>query len=300
MADRFFFVPSLAVCMLLIFVFEKLLKTDFSTIKINKVFSGNNDLHPAFKYGFIIIIGLLSLRTFYRNKNWKNDESLITHDMPYLENCARAHNYYADILKKKLKDNFDANTEQQMIAHYRKACEITNESYYAWLGLGSYFFDKGKTDEGIEVLDAMLKIFPEQADPNYYFGACLLKKGDAKKAILYLEKSLRLAPEVSSTYYQLSLSYSASGEFEKAENTALTAKQKFGESAMVYDALGTLYFEKNNLEQSTKYTLEMLRLGENPQAVYGKIIGRYQLKKMDDKAALYYNEAVAKGIFRRQ
>src|SRR6185369_9731462 len=162
--------------------------------------------------------------------------------MPYLENCARAHVYYADNLRVRLNMSFDKNVEEEMLKHYLRAIEISKESYYAYLGLATYYTGIKKYQESIALLDTMMKHFPNQADPNYYIGDNYFNIANYSKAVTYLETSLRLAPEVFNTYYTLSIAYSRHGEYEKALKTINTAKQKFGESSFICESLGNIYF----------------------------------------------------------
>ncbi len=303
MADRFMFVPSLGLIIAFVFTISRLFKVNLETIEIKNLLSLKTKIPgnvTKLKYLFLVIIVVLSMVTYSRNKVWKNNETLISHDMPSLENCARAHNYYADILKTKLSTSFDANKETEMISHYKKSIAISNESYYSFLGLGTYYIGSKKYTEALSVFSDMIKKFPDQADPNFYLGQALYYTGNYKDAKGYLGKSLILAPEVSNTYYFLGLTLSKTSEFDKALSIINEEKQKFGESAYVYDALGTIYFEKNDLDLSTKATFELLRFGADPKTIYGTVIGRYQTKKLDKPAAYYYTMALEKGVFQKQ
>lgn len=298
MADRFMFVPSLGLIIVFVFALTKVLKINVSTLKIESKTIQTNE--KSFKYCLIVVIGILSIITFNRNKVWKNDETLISYDMPKLEKCARAHNYYANILKSKITASFNPTLEQEMISHYKKSIQISNESYYSYIGLGSYYCNTKKYTEALALFSEMIKKYPNQADPNYYLGQSYYYAKNYALALTYLKKSLELAPEVSSTYFYLALTLSGNGEYDNAIAITNLNKSKFGESAIIYDALGSIYFDKGDLDQSTKYTFESLKFGANAETVYGKVIGRYQLKKMDDKASFYYKEALSKGLFANQ
>ncbi len=303
MADRFMFVPSLGLIIITVFSFEKLFKLNFKTIETQHFFSINKTSQPnqlKFTAVFIVITLFLSVLTFNRNKVWKNNETLITHDMPYLENCARAHNYYADIFKIKLNSGFNQSIETEMINHYKKSIQLSNESYYSFLGLGTYYCSAKKYSEGINVLNDMLQKFPNQADPHFYIGEAYYNIHNYEKAVFHLQTSLNLAPEVLNTYYFLALALSKNKKYDEAETIITKAKQKFGESANIYDALGNIYFDKGNIDQSTIYTFEMLKYGANPESVYGTVIGRYQILKLEKPATFYYNQALQNGLFRKQ
>ncbi len=302
MADRFLFTPSLGLLIVFVFLIGKLLKLEFQTVQIKDVFSLNvkNKSANTLKYVVIIATIFLSVVTFSRNRVWKNNETLIKSDLPKLENCSRAHSYYADILKTKLTTNFDANIEAEMILQYKKSVAISNEAYYGYLGLATYLINAKRYDESIILLDSMLLKYSNQADPNFYMGQALYSKQQYKQALPFLQKSLSLAPEVSNTYFFLALTLSKNELYDEAEKIITTCKSKFGETAVVYEALGTIYFDKGDMEQSTKYTFEMLKYGANAEMVYSVVIGRYQTLKQDKTASFYYQQAVQKGLFRNK
>ena len=54
----------------------------------------------ALSLGILGIYLLFSGMTFSRNRVWKDNLTLFSHDLPLLENCARAHYYYASELAK--------------------------------------------------------------------------------------------------------------------------------------------------------------------------------------------------------
>lgn len=303
MADRFLFTPSLGLSVLTVFALAVLLKTDLKSVTAETFLGLNREnksnITNTLRYSVLIVILLLSFKTFTRNKAWKNDETLAITDMPYLGNSARANQYYGDILRGKLAAGYNATTEADMIAHYKKSYHLAyKEAYYSRLSLANYFIQVKRFDEGIPLLDSMTILFPEQADPAFFLGQASVQTGQYKKAIAQLEHSIELAPNAQSSYPMLATAYSKDNNFDKALATLNTSQQKFGESAATYDALGSVYFDMNDLENSTKTTLEMLRFGSDPERVYGKVIGRYQLKKQDSQAAFYYKQAREKGLFK--
>jgi len=300
MADRFLFTPSLGLAIVTVFLSGALFKVDFKTLSLPEWLSPKNRQANGLKYGVLAVFVLLGIKTLSRNGDWKNNETLITHDLSSLENCSRAHQYYADILRDSLNASYNASTEASMIAHYTRSFEITGEAYYARLNLGRYYCSTKNYAAGITILEKLVSFFPEQADPNFFLGEALFHTGRYKEAIGYLYKSRELAPAILSTYYFLALAYSKDGDTGKALSNIEQARKKFGESGLIYDALGNIYFDAGDMDKSTRFTFEQLRFGEDPQKVYGIVIGRYQFRKVDKAAAFYYNQALAKGIFKRQ
>ena len=301
MADRFMFVPSVGLIVVIVFALGKVFKIDYTAVDAKNVFNLSKERNTVrnFRYFVVLVTLLCSGLTLARNKVWKNNETLVTHDLPYMENCSRAHSYYADMLKSKLSSSYNEQIEREMIDHYKKSYTISKEAYYAYLGLGTYLCNVKRYEEGIAVLDSMLGIYPNEADPNFYLGQTYYSIQNYANALVYLQKSLDLAPEVSNTYHFLALTHSKLGNYEKAISVINLSKQKFGETLYTYEALGNVYFDKGDIDESAKYTFEMLKYGANPETVYGIVIGRYQAKKMDAQAAFYYKQGLERGVFKR-
>ncbi|MBI3519355.1 MAG: glycosyltransferase family 39 protein [Bacteroidetes bacterium] len=295
MADRFYFVPSLAIIICVLFIIEQFFLKWIKSETFESFFMGKK--HMPFKYACFLVLVLLSIKTFSRNKVWKNTETLFTNDMPHLQNCARAHQYYADLLQDKLQINFDANMEQQMINHYKKSIEICDKSYYSYLKLSMYYSKTNRLSEAVSLLNEMMKKFPEQADVYYYLGEVYYKLKVYDKSVMLLSDSKELAPDVMNTYLLLSLAQSKNKQFGEAINTITICEQKFGVSANSLDTKSELYFDNGNINESTQMALQLLNYGADPKQVYSKIIGRYQILKMDKDAAFYYKEARNKGVF---
>lgn len=293
MADRFYFVPSIGIILVLLFLSEQFWLKELSKLTLNDV---SVNKKPALKYTLGILLLALSALTFSRNNAWKNTETLITCDMPYLQNCARAHQYYADVLQEKLISNFDSGKEQEMIRHYKKSIEISNESYYAYLKLGMYYTKVNRLPEAENVLNEMMEKFPKQADVYFALGEVCYKAKNYKKAIGFLNESKLLAPEVSVTYYYLSLAQSKEKQLNEALNTITLCEQKFGTNAKTLEVKSEIYYDTGEIQKSTDYILQAINYGADAPSVYKTIIGRYQLLKMDKEAMFYYKDAQRKGV----
>lgn len=294
MADRFYFVPSIGFILTILFVIELFWIKNLSSLTIETVFYGKKNV--VLKYTLVLITLLLSILTYQRNQVWKNTETLITHDMPYLQNCARANQYYADILQEKISSTFDAQKENEMIAHYKKSIEISNESYYAYLKLGTYYTKVNRFSEAEKVLNDMLTKFPKQADVYFALGELSYKSSKYKEAIRYLTTSKVLAPEVPITYVYLGLAQAKEKQMNNALNTLRLCEQKFGSSIVILETKSEIYFENGDLQTSTDILLQSIELGADRASVYKKIIGRYQILNKNDEASFYYNQARNKGI----
>ena len=218
--------------------------------------------------------------------------------MPHLENCARAHYYFATETNIKMsKEGWSSDLEKSMIDHYKRSIEISDSIYYARIELAGYYLNNERYSEGIPVLIEATQVFPHASDPHYYLGQTYVQTDRYEESIPMLERSIELAPRSHDSYYLLIIAYGKTEAFDEGIELGLKGIEKFPEQrAKMHEALGYLYFDHKNLVESTKNTLKSIEFGANPYNAYATVIGRYQTVGDDSNASKYYQEAIAKGI----
>ncbi len=99
MAERFMYMPSFGFCLVLTYFLLKFTKTEsikWSYKNLAEFFSVNRAL-------FLIVIGitvLYSVKTFSRNKDWKDDMTIFSHDVRISKNSATAHYIFGRTLSR--------------------------------------------------------------------------------------------------------------------------------------------------------------------------------------------------------
>jgi tetratricopeptide (TPR) repeat protein len=312
-ADRFMFFASVGLSILLVGLLIRILKVDLKTntkvdLKkgekqtLSSPLQSFNKLNISFKGVFIALLVFFSVITFSRNSIWENDFTLVENDMERLDNSARPHYYFAtNLLQRIQQDGWNAETEKEMIYHYQRSIELSDSIYYGRIELGSYFSDRDRIDEGIAVFQETVDLFPNTSDPRHYLGQAFVQQEKYDSAIVHLEKSISLAPKSPDSYYLLAISYAKVGKLKKGEDLANKGLRKFPQaSKSMYEALGHVYFEMDDMTKSTESTLKMIEHGGDSYKAYATVIGRYQSKGDDANAAKYYQSAIQQGIMQAQ
>lgn len=294
MADRFLFLPSLGLSMMLVAGIDGLMKR----LSGAKSITSWKEIPLGIRTGSLVIIVLFGGMTFVRNRAWADDMTLVSTDMPHLENCARAHYYYATELNIKIQnEGWNLETEALMIEHYRRSMEISDSIYYGRLELATYFLNDEDFEQGIPILEEMIELFPKTSDPYYFLGQSYVQRKFYDKAVPVLEKCLDLAPNSHDATYLLAISYGKTGKYEKAIALAKQGLKDYPDnSANMYEALGHIYYDMNDMPSSNVATFKLLDFGRDPYQVYATVIGRYQEKGDSINALRYYQIAIQKGI----
>lgn len=235
--------------------------------------------------------------TLARNRVWKDNMTLFSHDLPLLENCARAHYYYASELVKGYPDSKDkVKAKEEIIRHYKRAIEITPESYYAYVRLATEYQNWKDYDAQAAICDSALKYYPGQADIWHYKGMAEYYLTHYDEAAAALRQAVLLAPELDDNWEFLARAQERGGEFEAAFTTLNEALQRNSSYTFYYDVLSDTYFDSGDTLGSFPPILKLLDMdGANP-VWWRKLIGRYQMIGDNERAAYYYQQAQAKGI----
>lgn len=304
-ADRFLFFASVGLSIVLIGVLLKLLKLDLHATEKSfdlPLLKSLKEYQLSHKLIFVAVLLFFSIVTFSRNGVWKNDFTLVENDMERLESSARPHYYFATNLLLDIQQNgLTAEKEERMIHHYRRSMELSDSIYYGRIELGGYLCDQGRIEEGAAVFQETVDLFPTASDPRHYLGKAFVQLEKYEESIEHLEKSIEYAPKIGDSYYLLAISYAKTGKGEQGLELIKKGFVKFPEAKQsLYEALGHIYFEMNDMEKSTENTLKMIDFGADPFRVYATIIGRYQAMGDKESADKYYQSAVQQGIMQVQ
>jgi len=299
MADRFLFMPSVGLCILLAGLLGLVFRIDWKKGKTEIPLPEFLKKHKPLS-GIVMTVALVFfVLSFQRNTVWKNDYTLVSNDIKNLENCSRAHFYYATQLNKKIQENPNRTVklEPEMVKHYLRSIEITDSAYYAYLELGVYYCNRYRYDEGINILKKAADTYTQAADPSFFLGQAYVHKEQYALAVPYLERSLEKAPRQWGSYFFLSISWSKTGKHREGLELANKGLQMFpGFEKEFYDALGHIYYDMKDMPHSVEATLKMMQYGSPPKDVYGRIIGRYYALGDKETGDKYLEEARSKGI----
>ncbi|MCX5849907.1 MAG: tetratricopeptide repeat protein [Deltaproteobacteria bacterium] len=170
MADRYTYVPLIGIFIMMVWGLAYLIgRRRFGKITLWVI--------------FVVVLALLSARTYQQLGLWKNTEILFKHALKVTQNNYIAHYSMGYILEEKGDIN-------GAIMHYEEVLRINPQSFAAHNNLGAILCRIGRTDEGIQHFLAALKPNPYMADTYYNLGKVYYEKGNTQKAIEYFQKAL--------------------------------------------------------------------------------------------------------------
>ncbi|MDA9774351.1 hypothetical protein N9B82_05280 [Saprospiraceae bacterium] len=211
-SERFAFIPSIGLITTLVYIIFSL---GFSRKKI-------------FQYSLPIILILFSFYTVYRSGVWKNDFTLLTTDVKYSSNSAKALHGAAGALSSESTKEKDETKRKEMILLSNEYLAKTLAVYplykNAYLIQGNNFYYMKEFEKARQSYESLLKLSPEHRnalqnlhvttrDAGRYYGEV---KNDLGKSIDYLIQAYNMNSKDYETVRLLGVCYGVGGQNEKA------------------------------------------------------------------------------------
>lgn len=199
LGERFLFVPSIAFCLAIPFLLNRF---------------GKNVLLG----GVGIIVVLFSLKTFERNKDWKDNFSLFTAGVEATPNSSRAESALGSAYRELAESNPDQEKrigiiqkerernltpEERMelfkkaITYYKKAIEILPDNTEALYNAGVSYYNMGDRDNALKMYEQALKVTPEYTNAANNTGVIYFERKDYENAKKYFLEALKYDPNNS-------------------------------------------------------------------------------------------------------
>lgn len=227
MADRYTYLPSVGIAMMLAWGIPSLIKSDMVCRKI---------LLPL---GIVVNI-CLSVLTWQQCGYWKNDIVLWGHSLNVTKYNHLAALNLGVALNQKGKTSEAINVYTMAINHHPNISEF----YY---NRGNVYADRGQYQNAIEDYSRAISLDPKNAYAYINRGSVYNELGQYHKAIRDFDKIISFQSDAI-TYFNRGNSYSGLGQYQRAIenfNQAILLKPNF---AVAYGNRGTAYFHQGRNE----------------------------------------------------
>jgi len=209
MGERLFYLPSAGLCLLL--------GACWDWPRVRRLFH-RYPVSRAIGIGiFAALLLLLSLRTFYRNEDWRSNETLFHRAIEVVPNSAKAR---AGLAGSQLRKN----EFEQALENYEAAMRIYPDYplYYPRfaLNIGSTLISLGRVSAGIPYLKKAVELKPDFAVAQYNLGFAYLLQGSWKESEKAFGEAVRFNPDYVIAHIGLSKSLRQQQRFRKALDAA--------------------------------------------------------------------------------
>lgn len=196
MADRYTYLPSIGIAIILAWGVPSLIKSDGLRKRI---------LFPV----AIIILVLLSILTWQQCHHWKNDMTLSTHALSVTKDNYMAHNILAASLIREKKIN-------EAMYHYNESIRINPDYHFAYNNRGILYRNLGQYERAIKDFDAAIDLEPHSAIAYTNRGVAYDNLGQFKQAIEDYSMAIRLRPQDAIAYNNRGGVYFKLGRYQAA------------------------------------------------------------------------------------
>lgn len=297
MAERFIFTPTLGLCLLVGYGANHFLTAKKSTQEVTltlKTITKNSLFIP-----FLIVLVLYTGRTLSRNNDWKNNLTLLQHDVKLAPESARIRYALGSTLLVEEAMQAEEGSVQRnnlldrAISELTKGVSILPNYNDAWYNLGVAYKEKKDAKNAIISFERArsYKAFTE-ASRFSSAGVAYGIDGQYEKALADLSEAVKLDPTDPDNWNNYGLYLSEAGKFEEglsALNKAIALKPGFQKA---------IYNKGNAWAKVGKYreALEEYRKALDINGSYTDALNNsgncYVMLQQFDSARIYFQRSV--------
>jgi Tfp pilus assembly protein PilF len=196
MADRYAYIPSLGVLILVIWgAYELTRRWRYHELALT----------VAGGAAMMLCLGLTRQQVGY----WQDDETLFRHAIAVTENNYFAHNNLGPVLDRK-------GQTDEAFSQFQEAVRLKPDDAEVHYNLGFAFLKRGQTDEAFGQYQEAIRLKPDFAEAHYNLGVVLVQKGQTDEAIRQYQETIRLKPDFAKAYNNLGSVLGRKGRIDEA------------------------------------------------------------------------------------
>lgn len=244
----------------------------------------------AFTILALLLLAVCVRLTILRNFQWKNNLTLLTADMPYLNNSVNANYLYARYLASEATDTLQSLRRKQIALskkHFRRAMELIPGYFDADFRLGMvyeyeeqnrdsarYFFERayaanpadnparfqlakqyylhGENQQAEQLFNLVYNELPQDTLTLFFYAQVLFNMGKERQAESVNKELLQLAPETYYPYYNIGMICNFKGETALAvKNLEMALKYGYSDSE-VNNILLNYYLSQGETDKAAR------------------------------------------------
>ncbi len=240
MADRYTYIPSLGVLIMVIWGAYELTRQWRHQVMILSVAGGA---------AIILCLGLTRQQLGY----WRNSETLFRHALAVTKNNYLAHNNLGIALAKNGRID-------EAIQHFQEAIRLEPDFVYGHINLGKALDMKGQTDEEIGQFQEVIRLKPNFAKAHNTLGFALGEKGRINEAMDQFQEAIRLKPDFAEAHNNLGTVLGMQGRIDEAISQFQEAIRLRPDYAEAHNNLGNALRMKGQTDQAILQYQEAIRL----------------------------------------
>jgi tetratricopeptide (TPR) repeat protein len=272
MADRFTYVPSIGLFILIAWGLNDLLR-----------------FQPSWRNG-VIVTGIAVLAaclacTRIQLACWQNSITLLRHTI-----AVTTDNYIADNFLGRALDQVGRYDESLPL--YAESVRIQSHYPQAQFNLGMAWLNRGQADKAIAPLDAAVRLVPDNGGARYYLGRALMNDGRLEEAMAQFTKAILIDPDFAEAHTELALGFTKQHKpVEAILHFARVVRLQPGNPEAHFNLGLALLDHHQPAEAAAQFAAELRLTPEETKAHYRLAQARQQSSQPAD-AIRHYREAL--------
>ena len=242
---------------------------------------------------FIVLL-TYSYQTIQRNFYWKNILSLLSRDMPNLENSVAANYIYATNLNKESRKTSDSIYSLELATaaakHYQKAIDLYPyypDYFYQLARINRYKFNDINKAE--KLFKNMLEADPNYVGANFELGKIYYERRDFNNSYSYFKKAYNSNPSDSLTLFYLAQNALSVGDLNTSYKINTEFLQLYPNIKYPYLNLGVYYSTIMKDDSAVIYFEKGIALGDRNHDLIKNMVIYFDKKGNKEKANYYQN-----------
>ncbi|WP_256009604.1 tetratricopeptide repeat protein [Desertivirga xinjiangensis] len=290
MAERFTYVSSLGFSI----VFVLLIATFYEKLRLLL------RINPLFV--ILLFAAAYAVRTFARNEDWKNKDTLYAHDVQVADNSAMVNFLYGDWLlasaleeKKKLQEPGNSWLQPQIDErlkkaqlHFEKTLEINPKDSLALLNKANCLIQLASFAQAEQVLKRSLEVYPDFIEARFTLALSQKYQNRNADAARNLQLVLKTNPNNVIAIEQLNRSQLAIGDTVSALKTLKEGIAANPNSPVPLAEFANYYLQVKDTVTAVVYAEKAAALPPPNRGIFLFLARYFESKGVASKAAFYY------------
>ncbi len=228
LAERFSYVPSVSLCLLISFVLFVRLP------RLNTLMKWERVTVPAMATA-IVFCAAQTLRAI---PNWRDNETLANYSMKQSPGAAILHLREAIALQYRHGDDEGARREYEkaMRLNWQSTRPLARVTYESCIGLGLIARRQGHFDEAVDYFRKAIRVSPHDSRAYDAMGAVYFPRGEYARAAEYFRQAVRENPNDVSGRFYLGTCWMKLGRFREAAEEFRAAREVDPSYVQAYEA----------------------------------------------------------------
>jgi Flp pilus assembly protein TadD len=204
----------------------------------------------------IIVVGVLMMATFRRNKDYQNPVLLWQKVVETVPDNVRGYFNLGDAYRNE-------GRFEEAASCYLRVLEKNPNYVKAHISLGTVFHLQGRLDEAIVHYLKATELQPKNAGAHYNLGVALQSQGKLDEAQRSLRRALQINPDFIDAHYNLGRVLLTQGKFEEAISHLKQVVEKAGDDVNAIYYLGTALQSQGRIDEAMKCFRKAVQLDPN-------------------------------------